>query len=261
MVRLINVNEDINLLASEKIAEKWDNVGILIGDENQIIKNILICLDVTSDVVEEAISKNVDLIIAHHPLIFSPIKKLNFKDFKSNIIKNLIKNDISVIAAHTNLDSAKLGLNDYMAKLLSLVDINVLIPNKINEEEGLGRVGKLKKSMNIEDFIVYVKEKFNLNYAKLISSNNREISTVAILGGSGGNFIYDIPKVDIYLTGDVKYHEAIDAIEMKQNVLDIGHFSEKVSKQLLLEYFKEKIEYKDINIMLSNVEKEPFEIR
>lgn len=260
MVILKDIHLSINNLANEKIAEKWDNVGILIGDENQNINKILICLDVTSEVVNEAISKNVDLIIAHHPLIFKPIKKLNFENFKNKIIRYLIKSDISVIAAHTNLDSAKLGLNDYLAKLLKLEKVDVLFPNDLNSDEGLGRVGNLTEELSLLEFNKYIKEKLNLNFTKIVTKDkNKIIKRVAILGGSGGSFIYNLPQTDVYLTGDIGYHEAVDSLEMGISLIDIGHFAEKASKKLLRDYLI-NLEYNDLEIIVSEVEKEPFEL-
>ncbi|MBF0715616.1 Nif3-like dinuclear metal center hexameric protein [Gemelliphila palaticanis] len=260
MVILKDIYSSINNLANEQLAEKWDNVGILIGDENQTIKKILICLDVTNDVVDEAVSKGVDLIIAHHPLIFKPIKKLNFNNFKNKIIRSIIKNDISVIAAHTNLDSAKLGLNDYLAKLLKLENTEVLIPNSLNHEEGLGRIGYLKNELPLNEFNNYVKKQLNLDFTRIVAKNKTQsIKRVAILGGSGGSFIYDLPEVDVYLTGDIGYHEAVDALEMGISLIDIGHFAEKASKELLREYLT-TLEYTNLEIIISKVEKEPFEL-
>lgn len=261
MITLKEVRKDINFLANENLAEKWDNVGLMVGCENQKIKKILLCLDVTRKVVEEAIEKNIDLIISHHPLIFKSIKNLDFSNFKSDIIRKLIKNDIAVISAHTNLDSSRLGLNDYLAKLLNLEETKVLFPNENNSEFGLGRIGKLNKELSIDEFIEYTKLKLDLNYVKLISENSNVVSSVAILGGSGGSFISNLPKVDIFLTGDISYHDAIDAIEVNQNLLDIGHFAEKASKQLIYNYLKNLKKYEEIEIHISKVEKEPFEIR
>ena len=137
MVTVKNVYNHLNKLADVKLAEKWDNVGLMLGDYNNEVNEVLVCLDVTTKVVEEAIANNIDLIVSHHPLIFKPLKSLDFtEDFKSNIIRDLIKNDIAVISFHTNLDSATLGLNDHLAKLLNLKDINVLFEHNLDNTAG-----------------------------------------------------------------------------------------------------------------------------
>ena len=258
MVTVKNVYDHLNELADVRLAEKWDNVGLMLGNYNKEVKKVLVCLDVTTKVVEEAIDKKINLIVSHHPLIFKPLKNLDFtEDFKSNIIRNLIKNDISVISFHTNLDSATLGLNDYLAKLLNLNDIKVLFEHNLDNTSGLGRIGRLETPLNIKDFIKYLKDNLSLNTVSAVIGNEKDISTVALLGGSGADFIYTLPEeVDIYLTGDVGYHAALDAIEMKRNIIDIGHFAESLVKDLLLNYIA-KLE---VIVEKSNVEESPFKI-
>lgn len=257
MIKVKNVFEHLNQLANIKLAEKWDNVGLMLGNYNDEVNKVLVCLDVTTAVVDEAIDNGINLIVSHHPLIFKPLKSLNFTDdFKSNIIRNLIQNNISVISFHTNLDSAALGLNDYLAKKLKLEEISPLFEHELDQNSGLGRIGKLSNDMNLEEFIKYLKNQFKLETVSAVIGNNKKISSVAILGGSGADFIYSTPDVDIYLTGDVGYHAALDTIEMKKNIIDIGHFSEHLVKELLQDYISE------LNIVVekSNVEKSPFVI-
>lgn len=257
VVNVKDVFEHLNALADVKLAEKWDNVGLMIGNYNDEVSKVLVCLDVTTEVVKEAINNDINLIVSHHPLIFKPLKSLNFTDdFKSNIIRNLIQHNISVISFHTNLDSATLGLNDYLAKKLDLEEINVLFEHDLDKNSGLGRIGNLSCEMELDVFIKYLKNKFSLESVSAVIGNEKKINSVAILGGSGADFIYSIPEVDIYLTGDVGYHAALDAIEMKKNIIDIGHFSEHLVKELLQDYISK------LNIVVekSNVEKTPFVI-
>lgn len=257
MITVKNVFDLLNKLADVKLAEKWDNVGLMLGNYNDEVNKVLVCLDVTTQVVEEAIAKNIDLIVSHHPLIFKPLKSLDFTaDFKSNIIRDLIRNDISVISFHTNLDSAELGLNDFLAKKLELENINVLFVHDLDKNSGLGRIGQLKNELPQDEFITYLKSKFDLNTVSIIRGNNNNIRTVALLGGSGADFVYSLPDVDIYLTGDIGYHAALDALEMKKNMIDIGHFSEHLVKDLLLDYIKNL----GVDVVKSEVEKSPFEI-
>lgn len=261
MVKVKEIYQHIRQLAPEELAEDWDNIGLLLGDSNQDVTKILLCLDITTDVVREAIENKVNLIISHHPLIFKAIKKLDYSSFKNNIIRDLIKNDISVISAHTNLDSSRLGLNDFLANKLSLQETTPLIPNMTDSEVGLGRVGILEKEMSIEEFVVYTKEKLELNFVKLVKSNDKYIRKIAVLGGSGASFLNIIPEdVDIYLTGDIGYHEAVDAIEMHKNILDIGHFAEKISKELLKEFLESLNISQYYTVISAKSERDPFEI-
>ena len=238
MITVRNVFDHLNKLADIKLAEKWDNVGLMLGDFNSEVKNVLICLDVTTIVVNEAITNNIDLIISHHPLIFKPLKSLDF----------------TVISFHTNLDSATYGLNDFLAKKLELKNIRILFEHETYKNAGLGRIGELSEEFTQKEFITYIKEKFNLETISAVLGNNDNIKTVALLGGSGADFIYTLPEVDIYLTGDVGYHVALDALEMKKNIIDVGHFTEHLVKDLLLEYIGEL----SINVQKSKVEQSPF---
>ena len=257
MTTVKDIFNHLNKLADVKLAEKWDNVGLMLGSNNNEVSRVLVCLDVTTSVVEEAIANNVNLIVSHHPLIFKPLKNIDYTtDFKSRIIRNLIKNDISVISFHTNLDSATLGLNDYLAKILKLNEIQVLFEHSLYNTAGLGRIGKLTNPMKLNDFITYIKNCFSLETVSAVIGDEKEISTIALLGGSGADFIYTLPEVDVYLTGDVGYHAALDAIEMKKNIIDVGHFTENLVKDLLLDYISEL----NVEVIKSTVEKSPFKI-
>lgn len=257
MTTVKDIFDHLNNLADVKLAEKWDNVGLMLGSNNNEVSRVLVCLDVTTNVVEEAIAKNVNLIVSHHPLIFKPLKNIDYTtDFKSRIIRNLIKNDISVISFHTNLDSATLGLNDYLAKILKLNEIQVLFEHSLDNTAGLGRIGKLSKPLKLSDFITYIKNCFSLETVSAVIGDEKEISTIALLGGSGADFIYTLSEVDVYLTGDVGYHAALDAIEMKKNIIDVGHFTENLVKDLLLDYISEL----NVEVIKSSVEKSPFKI-
>ena len=257
MTTVKDIFNHLNNLADVKLAEKWDNVGLMLGSNNNEVSRVLVCLDVTTSVVEEAIANNVNLIVSHHPLIFKPLKNIDYTtDFKSRIIRNLINNDISVISFHTNLDSATLGLNDYLAKILKLNEIQVLFEHSLDNTAGLGRIGKLTNPMKLNDFITYIKNCFSLETVSAVIGDEKEISTIALLGGSGADFIYTLPEVDVYLTGDVGYHAALDAIEMKKNIIDVGHFTENLVKDLLLDYISEL----NVEVIKSTVEKSPFKI-
>ena len=257
MTTVKDIFNHLNNLADVKLAEKWDNVGLMLGSNDNEVSRVLVCLDVTTNVVEEAIANNVNLIVSHHPLIFKPLKNIDYTtDFKSRIIRNLIKNDISVISFHTNLDSATLGLNDYLAKILKLNEIQVLFEHSLDNTAGLGRIGKLTNPLKLNDFITYIKNCFSLETVSAVIGDEKEISTIALLGGSGADFIYTLPEVDVYLTGDVGYHAALDAIEMKKNIIDIGHYTESLVKDLLLDYISEL----NVEVIKSTVEKSPFTI-
>lgn len=227
-------------LAPIKYAEKWDNVGLIIGNYDREIKTIMVALDATDSVVQQAIDNNAEMLITHHPMIFSPLKKITTSNFLGNKIIDLIKNDICYYAMHTNLDVKFIA--DKSAQLLNLYNTKVLeLCEDINENEGIGRVGFLKKAMNLQEFAYFVKDKFNVNNVRVFGDNNSIISKVAVCTGSGKSFISNVLRenADIYVTGDIDYHTAIDAMQQGLNIIDAGHFG---TEHFIMAYIKEYLE-------------------
>lgn len=329
------------------LEEKWDNNGLIIGDKNTEITKVQISLDLTESVINNAIEKKCELIITHHPPIFEAIKKINNDSVLGKKILKLIKNGINVYTLHTNLDSAKEGLNQYIAEKLSgknikvlnekkyeLYKMNVFLPkayedelikiindskeskllgcqnesyiiesventlvddelekretikigiidekqklyailNKIKEKDtfkelvyeiialenkcgtgaGLGRIYEAEEPNNLEEYVKVIKEKLKLNFIKVVKSNDKKIKKVAIVNGSGAEFwkkAYDA-GADLFITGDIKYHDALDAYEKGLNLVDIGHYEgeyffneiiiKKLDDNLAVEVYNEK---------------------
>ena len=226
------------------IKEKWDNVGFLVGNKESEITKVIVTLDVTMDVIDEAIEKGANLIISHHPFIFDSIKNVTASTILGNKIIKLIKHDISVYSMHTNLDMADDGLNDYLAQKLELVDVEKLNPDKF--EDAYMRVGNLKYEMTLKEFANFIKQKLMLEHIILVSQDeSKNVKKIAICSGSGKSFIKDSMKmkVDCYVTGDINYHTALDALEDDFNIIDAGHFgTEKIVTELLAKYLQENIE-------------------
>ncbi len=167
------------------------------------------------------------MIVAHHPLIFRALKALRTDDATGCKIARLIKADIAVFAAHTNLDSAAGGVNDVLAERLELHDVAPLVEGAADSEPGLGRIGSLRAEFSLEDFAALVKEKLGLSSMRVACAGERRISRVALCGGSGAEFVGRAAAkgADAYVTGDVKYHDAERAIGLGIHVLDAGHFA------------------------------------
>jgi GTP cyclohydrolase I len=208
----------------KELAYEWDNVGIQVGSLNTPANKVLITLDVTKEVVKEAINLKVDMIISHHPLIFNPIDRIVFDSPRGWIIKNLIKHNITVYSSHTNYDLAEGGMNDEFVKILKLNN-----PQLLDEIDNIGRYGDIEE-ISFFDFITYIKMVLNLENVKVIGRTDRNIKRVGISGGSGSKHMYQAKKqnCDVYLTGDVTYHTALDAIQLGMTLIDIGHHAEKV---------------------------------
>ncbi|MDU0946672.1 Nif3-like dinuclear metal center hexameric protein [Anaerococcus obesiensis] len=204
------------------LQEEWDNSGLQIGNIENDLTNIMISLDLDEQTIQKAKEKSCNLIINHHPFLFSSIKSIDLNEEKGKIIKDLIKNDITVFAMHTNLDIGKGGVNDNLAKLLELKDISNL---DTNNENPMARFGYTDE-ITAYDFSKFVKEKLNCKGLILYGDKNKKIKKVALCGGAGSDFISDAIKkdCDLIVTSDVKYHEAIDNCK-KINIVDPGHFA------------------------------------
>ncbi len=227
MVKCQDVMQAMERIAPRRLAEEWDNPGLLVGSPHDEVRKILVALDVREETVERAIEDGCDLIVAHHPLIFRALKALRTDDATGCKIARLIKADIAVFAAHTNLDSAAGGVNDVLAERLELHDVAPLVEGAADSEPGLGRIGSLRAEFSLEDFAALVKEKLGLSSMRVACAGERRISRVALCGGSGAEFVGRAAAkgADAYVTGDVKYHDAERAIGLGIHVLDAGHFA------------------------------------
>ena len=228
---MVKCRQILNILeqwAPKKLAEAWDNPGLLVGSEQQEVTKILTCLDVSDAVVAAAEAQGAQLIVAHHPLLFHGIKKIRTDLSDGARLQRLLKADIAVIAAHTNLDSAPGGVNDVLARAIGLTEIEGF--GEEREAAGitgtLGRIGYLAEPMAACDFAKQVKEALPCNAVRLVEAGGHPVKKVALCSGSGAEFIAKAAFLgaDAYVTGDVKYHEAQQAQDQGIHLLDAGHF-------------------------------------
>lgn len=359
--------------APKSLAEEWDNVGLQVGSYHKPVKRIMVTLDVLEAVVDEAIANEVDLIIAHHPILFKPLQQLNLDSWRGRVVKKLIQHDITVYAAHTNLDIANGGVNDMLADLLGLtnreimVDTNeealykiaVYVPEahieevmdavteagaghigkyshctfrttgtgtfkpligtspfigeqdklenvtevkletvvqetrlqkvlkailgahpyeevaydviplqNTGEKYGLGRVGTLANTVTLEELTNMVKTTLEVSTVRVSGNLTKKIKRVAVLGGSGEKYI--IPalhkKADVYITGDMTFHHAQEAIEMGLAIIDAGHYIEKVMKLGTKQFLEAKIKNgheidPTIDVIVSTTNTDPFQYK
>ena len=251
----INLDE----LLKPSLAYDWDNVGLNIGDKTAYVNKVLITLEINEAVVDEAISKDVQLIISHHPLIFRPIKSITNFDDKGNILLKLIKNSIGVYVAHTNFDIIEGGLNDYISNLLSLNNINKLAYEN-SDIDAIGRYGELKEEMSVEEFIMFVKTKLNLSDLRIVDGGNSKIRKVGIVTGSGIEYASNAFEAgcDAYLTGDIKYHDAQDWLGRGMNIFDVGHYGSEIHfKENMLRILRDKLG-EEVDFVVSDALKDPF---
>ena len=258
MIKVNNIIKEMELLAPTYLKEDFDNVGLMVGDKNKEVKKVLLALDCTLKVIEEAKKENVELIITHHPLIFKRPSSITTDTLQGKKIIELIKNDISLYSSHTNLDSVENGLNDTIVSILGFDNFKILEKNKRDDKAGLGRIVSLNESIQLEDLISKIKKSLNINNLRVVKGKDK-VNKIAIINGSGQDFIGKAVALgaDCIITGDTTYHFASDYKEMEISILDVGHFaSEQITFFNVMENLKEK--FTDVEFITSTVEDDPF---
>lgn len=258
MIKVNNIIKEIELLAPTYLKEDFDNVGLMVGNKDKEVKKVLLALDCTLNVIEEAKKEKIDLIITHHPLIFKKPNSITTDTLQGKKIIELIKNDICVYSSHTNLDSVENGLNHTIVSILGFDNSKILEKNKKDDRAGLGRIVYLNKEINLEDLINKIKKSLNINNLRVVKGNDK-VNKIAIINGSGQDFIGKAVALgaDCIITGDTTYHFASDYKEMGISILDVGHFaSEQIVFFFVMKKLKEK--FKDIEFITSKVEEDPF---
>ena len=216
MIKTDYIISKIEKYASLELAEPWDNSGWQINLGHDYTNKVLVALSLTHDVLEQAITNDCDLIVTHHPVIFNSIKKID-----NSLITEAIKNNICVYSAHTNLDKTYGSTTDALCGVLGL-------QNLVTVEDYI-KIAHLKDELALEQLTENIKQSLNLEHVKLINPNNVTIvKNIAVCAGAGGGFIdklrdYD---VDVYITGDIKFHKALEVEDFA--VIDIGHFESEL---------------------------------
>jgi dinuclear metal center YbgI/SA1388 family protein len=234
---IINIIEEFAPLG---IQEKWDNSGLCIGSPEDEVTSVLMGLDCTPELVDEAIECGADMIITHHPLIFSGLKKISSDDLVGAAVIKAIKSGISIYAAHTNADKVIAGVSGAMAAKLGLENVSIL--DEDGEGTGLGVVGDLPVSMTAQEAVAYVKDRFALKAMKTSRPIDGKISRIAMCGGSGGSLIgaAKASGAQLYISGDISYHNFFTPEGFM--IMDIGHYESEIEiVDILFSLIKKKI--------------------
>ncbi len=243
-IKVSDLLEFLDSIAPFRLQESYDNSGLLIGSEEAKISGVITALDMTEDVIDEAIEKQCNVVVAHHPIIFSGLKRITGKTYVERAVIKAIKNDINLIAIHTNLDNVlQSGVNERIAKRLGLTDLRILSPKEDkNTDIGSGIIGFLPEPVNKNELLRLIKTKLACTAIKYTHNNDDNYQKIAICGGSG-SFLLDTAKkqkADCFITSDFKYHEFFDA-ENEIMICDIGHYeTEQFTATLLQELIQEK---------------------
>lgn len=256
-----NIADIIEKFAPKSLAEGYDNVGLMVGNLSVPVNGVLLALDVTEDTVDEAIRLGVNMILSHHPLIFSGLKSITGSNYIERTVIKAIQNNIAIYAAHTNADSAIGGVSYNLAQQLGVTKLKALDPNNLPcEFTGLGVYGELESEVDAMEYLAFVKERLNLKALRYSTPHKETIKTVAMCGGSGASYINKAKSVgaDLYLTGDIKYHDYF-LPESDITIADIGHYEGEI---FILDTFKRLLETElpDIKVYKTELQGNPVHV-
>ncbi len=222
--------DKLNERIPSTLSEPWDNDGVMCcTDTTAEIKNVLVTLDVTEEIVDYAIERSFDLIISHHPLIFKPISSLTAEEHISRKLIKLVANNISVFSFHTRADKVEGGVNDILARALSLKNVRPF------GEDGLGRIGELDSECELDVFCETVKSRLHSEGMR-VADGYDTVHKVAVVGGDGKDFLAAAiaEGADTFVSGRLSYNVMEDAPEIGMNLIEAGHY---YTEQPVTEFF------------------------
>lgn len=234
----------LEAVAPPHLQESYDNAGLIVGDPEAALSGVLFCLDSTEVVVEEAVAKGCNLVVAHHPIVFRGLKRFNGANYVERTVMLAIQRGVAIYAIHTNLDNVyRQGVNAKIAEKIGLHNTRILAPKPgLGAEIGAGLFGELPAPMPVSEFLEHLKNVLRAGCVRHTVPIDRPIRKVAVCGGSGSFLLPDALRAgaDAFVTADFKYHEFFDA-EGRLVIADIGHFeSEQFTIELLYEIVREK---------------------
>ncbi|MBQ7875722.1 MAG: Nif3-like dinuclear metal center hexameric protein [Clostridia bacterium] len=236
-------------LAPKTGAMEYDNVGLLVGRGEKDVTRVLTALDCTLDVVREAKEKGCEVIICHHPAIFSGVKRITDETKSGEMLLYAIENNIAIFTAHTNLDFAKGGLNDYFLEKLGYSACDTIVENE-------GRVFETG-GITVKELCEKIKKTFCVPYLRVAGDINHESIVGALCTGSGKSLVNEAcEKADCYITGDMGHHDILAVLENDCTYIEISHYdSEKIAAELLRNKLSEK--FAELEVFVSNENKNP----
>ena len=242
LARLLNIADT---LYPFDLAESWDNVGIQIGDPDRIVERIAFSLDPSPITLEFAARNHCQLLVTHHPILLSPISRITASEYRSRLLMYAAKLDVDVISLHTNLDAAPGGLNDHLTQMIKLEDVQTPGSAKC------ARIGSLWAAMDLQSLADLLGELLETPSVHVIARDNRLVRKIFCVCGSGMGYLTEALRTgaEAMVTGDVKYHGAVEALESGMAVIDCGHFHlEKAAPRIMAEAFTKALEDLDAKI-------------
>ncbi|MCB0429511.1 MAG: Nif3-like dinuclear metal center hexameric protein [Flavobacteriales bacterium] len=232
----------LEVWAPPQLQESYDNAGLITGDPAGEVTGVMVSLDCTEEVVMDAVSRNCNMVVSHHPIVFQGLKKFSGGSYVERALIAAIRNGVALYAIHTNLDAVPDGVNAMICRKLDLEPEGVLRPRQAGQPEGSGMVARLSKPMEEKAFLKQVKERMGVSCLRHTRLLARPVQRVALCGGSGSFLIPDALRagVDVFITSDIRYHTFFDA-DGRILLVDIGHYeAEQFTQELIVAYVKEK---------------------
>ena len=242
-VKIKEVLSALEKFAPLPLQESWDNAGLQVGLTEAEVSGALLCLDVTEEVIDEAVAKGCNLVVSHHPLLFRGLKTISDLTDVQRTVMKAIRQQVCVVSMHTNMDNAQGGVNFKIAEKLGLDDVKFLETKRVGEVEcGSGVIGTLSTPMAANDFVLKVKQTFGVACAMTNELLRRPIRRVAICGGAG-DFLLDEAVgqgADAFITGEMHYHQYF-GYEQRVQICVIGHYqSEQFTSEIFRDIINEK---------------------
>lgn len=253
-MKLYQLTEEIERYCPPELAYDWDNSGLLLGDKNQEIKTVCVCLDIKPETVKQAAACGADVIVSHHPLLFKPIKRIVGGHQPDDMLLTLIEHHISVYCAHTNMDTSPHGINAKLAEMFSLHDVRIIDVHTDDKNAGLGRIGTLPAPMKASVFASMVRDKLRTPFVRTCGDAQKMIYRAAFLSGSCSEYVEKavINGADAVITGDLKYHECLDFVNLGTYIIDAGHFP---TEHFVVNIFADILKnFSDLNIKILSEE-------
>ena len=250
--------------APNRLAEEWDNVGLLVGNRNAPVEMILTCLTVTPDSVAEAIDRKANLIVTHHPMPFRPLRQLTTDSTVGKLLLDLIRHEIGVYSPHTAFDSARSGINQQLAEGIGLTEIEPLIESPLEPQTperpvlGSGRYGNLPTETTLSQIIARVKSLLSVEGLHIVGDKDSVVSRVAVACGSAGQFLPDAIRAgcDTLLIGETDFHTCLEAEANGLQLILPGHYaSERFAVETLAKSISD--EFPTISAQASENEHDP----
>jgi dinuclear metal center YbgI/SA1388 family protein len=264
MTTVADVIAHLERIAPSSLAEQWDNCGLQVGAPGWPVRRVWVALDPLPEVVSAACREAVDLLVTHHPLIFQPLSRVDAATTTGRIIAEALAARMTIFSAHTNYDSAGEGLNDVLARRLGVTVNRALAPARQQEPSptaGLGRVGTLERPVSLGDLAQEVCGRLGLDEARLVGDPGAMVQEVALCSGSGGSLVGDFLSgaADVFITGEIRYHQARDIAAAGRGAIDIGHFgSERIMIQDVAERLSRALAAENVTVTACGLETDPF---